>query len=141
MTDRADLSVRPDNMTSQLSIPEIQDNVRSHPRVAARGGGSKTALQPCTDGVTLLDMTGLHGLIEYQPEEFTFMAWAGSRVADIQQSLAAQGHFLPFDPVLVERGATWWHGCLQVSRSAIRYGGLRDFLLGVKFVDGLGTRD
>jgi glycolate oxidase FAD binding subunit len=86
-------------------------------------------------------MTGLHGLIEYQPEEFTFTAWAGSRAADIQEALAEQGHFLPFDPVLVEHGATLG-GTVASGLSGAgryRYGGLRDFLLGVKFVDGMGN--
>jgi glycolate oxidase FAD binding subunit len=88
-----------------------------------------------------VDMTGLHGLLEYQPEEFTFTAWAGSRITDIQATLAEQGHFMPFDPVLVERGATLG-GTVASGLSGAgryRYGGLRDFLLGVKFVDGLGN--
>lgn len=128
-------------MNSPISVPEIQDIIRTHPRVAAQGGGSKTALQPCSDGVTLVDMTRLQGLLAYQPEEFTFTAWAGSRVADIQAALAEHGHYLPFDPVLVERGATLG-GTVASGLSGpgrYRYGGLRDFLLGVKFLDGMGN--
>jgi len=128
-------------MNHQISIPEIQDIIRTHPRVAAQGGGSKPALQPCSDGVTLVDMTGLYGLIAYQPEEFTFTAWAGSRVADIRAALAEHGHYLPFDPVLVERGATLGGAVASGLSGAgrYRYGGLRDFLLGVKFLDGMGN--
>ena len=136
-------------MNNQITVPEIQEIVRSQPRVAAQGGGSKTALRAAlraalrtgSDGVTLVDMTGLHGLLEYQPEEFTFTAWAGSRIADIQDALAEHGHFLPFDPVLVERGATLGGtvACGLSGAGRYRYGGLRDFLLGVKFVDGLGN--
>src|SRR5574341_553876 len=128
-------------MNHQISVLEIQEIIRTHPRIAARGGGSKTALQPCSKGVTLVDMTGLQGLIEYQPEEFTFTAWAGSRVADIQAALSEHGHYLPFDPVLVEHGATLG-GTVASGLSGAgryRYGGLRDFLLGVKFLDGMGN--
>jgi glycolate oxidase FAD binding subunit len=132
-------------MNRQITIPEIQEIVRSQPRVAAQGGGSKTALRAALqengDGVTLVDMTGLAGLLAYQPEEFTFTAWAGSRVADIQAALAEHGHFLPFDPVLVEHGATLGGtvACGLSGAGRYRYGGLRDFLLGVRFVDGLGN--
>jgi glycolate oxidase FAD binding subunit len=128
-------------MNNPIPVPEIQEIIRTHPRVAAQGGGSKTALQPCPDDVTLVDMTGLHGLLEYQPEEFTFTAWAGSRVADIQAALAEHGHYLPFDPLLVERGATLG-GTVASGLSGsgrYRYGGLRDFILGVKFLDGMGN--
>jgi glycolate dehydrogenase FAD-binding subunit len=128
-------------MNKPISVPEIQEIIRAHPRVAAQGGGSKTALQPCSDGVTLVDVTGLHGLLAYQPEEFTLTAWAGSRVVDIQATLAEHGHYLPFDPVLVERGATLG-GTVASGLSGsgrYRYGGLRDFLLGVKFLDGMGN--
>jgi glycolate oxidase FAD binding subunit len=128
-------------MNSPISVPEIQDIIRAHPRVAAQGGGSKTALQPCADGVTLVNMTSLHGLLAYQPEEFTLTAWAGSRLVDIQAALSEHGHYLPFDPVLVERGATLG-GTVAAGLSGpgrYRYGGLRDFLLGVKFLDGMGN--
>jgi glycolate oxidase FAD binding subunit len=132
-------------MNKPISVPEIQEIIRTHPRVAAQGGGSKTALraalQPCSDGATFLDMASLHGLLAYQPEEFTFTAWAGSRVADIQAALAEHGHYLPFDPVLVERGATLG-GTVASGLSGAgryRYGGVRDFLLGVKFLDGMGN--
>ena len=128
-------------MNGRISVPEIQEIIRSHPRIVARGGGSKTALQLHRDGVELVDLTGLQGLLEYQPEEFTFTAWAGSYVADVQQILGEHDQFLPFDPVLVERGATLG-GTVASGLSGpgrYRFGGLRDFLLGVKFVDGLGN--
>src|SRR5512147_419133 len=112
-------------MNHQISVQEIQDTVLNQPRVAIQGGGSKTALQTRADDVMPLEMTGLHDLIEYQPEEFTFTAWAGSRVADIQKALAEHGHFLPFDPVLVEHGATLGGtvACGLSGAGRYRYGG------------------
>ena len=122
------------------SISEIQECVRSQPRVVTRGGGTKPALYFGSEASTL-EMTHLQGLIEYQPEEFTFTAWAGSRLTDVEQALTEHGQFLPFDPVLVERGSTLG-GMVASGLSGsgrYRFGGLRDFVLGLKFVDGLGN--
>ena len=123
------------------SVIEIQELIRQQPKLAARGGGSKSALHPASTDGLLVNMTGLAGLLDYQPEEFTFTARAGSRVDEIQRVLGERGQFLPFDPVLVERGATLG-GTVASGLSGpgrYRYGGLRDFLLGIKFVDGMGN--
>jgi glycolate oxidase FAD binding subunit len=79
-------------------------------------------------------------MLEYQPSEYTFTALAGTRVSEVDQILAENGQYLPFDPVLVEQGATLG-GTVASGLSGpgrYRYGGVRDFLLGVKFVDGQG---
>ncbi len=123
-----------------LTVSKIQECIRDQARVGARGGGTKTALQP-VEGVTVLEMTDLRGILDYQPEEFTITAWAGSRLMDVQQELAKKGQFLPFDPVLVEKGGTLG-GAVASGLSGpgrYRFGGVRDFLLGVKFVDGSGN--
>jgi glycolate oxidase FAD binding subunit len=78
--------------------------------------------------------------LAYEPGEFTFTALAGTPVGEVKQLLAEQGQYLPFDPLLVERGATL--GGVVAAGTAgpgrYRYGGVRDFLIGVRFVDGLG---
>ncbi len=54
--------------------------------------------------------------------------------------LARHGQYLPFDPLLVRRGATLG-GTVAANLSGsgrYRYGGVRDFILGVRFVDGRG---
>src|SRR5436305_2429501 len=48
----------------------------------------------------------LNGIVEYEPSEFTFTALAGTPVRDIAATLAQRGQYLPFDPMLVEAGAT-----------------------------------
>jgi glycolate oxidase FAD binding subunit len=128
-------------MNQDQILSSIQECIRSQPRVAVCGGGSKTALRPSDAGAAVLDITHLQGIIDYQPEEFTMTAWAGSRVVDIERALAEQNQFLPFDPVLVERGATLGGTVASglCGPGRYRFGGVRDFLLGVKFVDGLGN--
>jgi len=126
--------------THHLTLSEIQDCIRRESRLAARGGGSKSALGPA-EGVYAIDMSGLEGVIDYQPEEFNLTAWAGTRVEAVNRQLAEHGQFLPFDPVMVERGSTLG-GAVASGLSGpgrYRYGGLRDFLLGVKFLDGQGN--
>src|SRR4029079_6930035 len=51
-----------------------------------------------------------------------------------------RGQYLPFDPKCVEAGATLG-GTVASGLSGpgrFRFGGLRDFILGVRFVDGAG---
>ena len=119
---------------------EIQEIVRHNRRISVRGGGSKPALStPPADGL-LLDLSGLAGLVEYEPAEFTFTAQAGTPIAEIQAVLAQEGQYLPFDPPLAAAGATLG-GVIAAGTSGagrVRYGGVRDFLIGTRFVDGRG---
>lgn len=127
------------------SVDEIQQIVLSHPRLHVRGGGSKPALSTPADASPLLDISGLSGVVEYEPAEYTITAQAGTPVAEIQALLAAKGQYLPFDPPLAGSGATQGAtlgGTVAAGVSGpgrVRYGGVRDFLIGVRFVDGQGT--
>ncbi len=87
-----------------------------------------------------VDMSGLTGLLEYEPGEYTFTAYAGTAVNHIQSELATNGQYLPFEPLLAAQGATLG-GTIAANTSGsgrYRYGGVRDFILGVRFVDGYG---
>jgi glycolate oxidase FAD binding subunit len=122
------------------SVGELQEIVRTCDRVLPRGGGSKPALSTPGAGFTAVDMTRLAGVVEYEPGEFTFTAQAGTRVTEVQTLLRTHGQYLPFDPLLAGRGATLG-GTVAAGAAGpgrYRYGGVRDFLLGVRFVDGQG---
>jgi len=126
------------------SISELQDVVRGGSRLLARGGGSKTGLSNAAgvepDDITVVDMRHLSGILEYEPGEYTITAQAGTPLIDVEDALAEHGQYLPFDPPLVERGATLG-GTVAAGLSGsgrYRYGGVRDFLIGVRFVDGRG---
>ena len=59
---------------------------------------------------------------------------------EIAATLAERGQYLPFDPMLVDAGATLG-GTVASGLSGpgrFRFGGVRDFILGVRFVDGAG---
>lgn len=121
-----------------MDISEIQNLVTTKPNSRAKGSCSKSALD--TNEATILDMTSLTGILEYDPGEYTFTALAGTTVAEVEAELAKHGQYLPFDPPLVKAGATL--GGTVVSGLSgpgrQRYGGVRDFLVGVRFVDGKG---
>ncbi len=119
---------------------EVQEAVCANPQLMVRGGGTKSALLAADAGAAVLDMRQLTGMIEYAPGEFVFTARAGTALQEAAATLAEHGQYLPFDPPLVEQGATLG-GTIAAGLSGSgrhRYGGLRDFLIGVRFVDGQG---
>jgi glycolate oxidase FAD binding subunit len=122
------------------TLAELAEAVRAAPRVVAIGGGTKPRLGAAPAEVARIDLRLLAGVVEYDPAEFTFTALAGTPVGAIAAELAAKGQYLPFDPMLVEAGATLG-GTVASGVSGpgrFRFGGLRDFILGVRFVDGAG---
>jgi glycolate oxidase FAD binding subunit len=122
------------------TIEDLQAAVAGHARVRVRGGGTKTGLSSSGSEMPTLDMTGLAGIVEHTPEECTFSALAGTRIDDIERRLAAHGQHLPFDPPLAAAGATLG-GTVAAGVNGscrLRYGGVRDFLIGARIVDGRG---
>jgi glycolate oxidase FAD binding subunit len=119
---------------------DVQTVVCAYEQIVVRGGGTKPALCTAGDGATVLDTRRLTGIVEYEPGEFVFTARAGTPLREIADALAAYGQYLPFDPPLVQEGATLG-GTVAAGLSGSgrhRYGGVRDFLIGVRFVDGQG---
>ncbi len=129
----------PGAMTGLYSAEKVADAVRSAKRVVPRGGGTKPAL--CTaDGAEVLDLRDLTDITEYLPDEYTVTALAGTPLADVRQRLALERQYLPFDPLLVNAGSTVGGAVASGANGPgrFRYGGVRDFLLAVTFVDGRG---
>jgi len=123
------------------TIDEVRKAVADSPHVAVHGVGTKPGLCAPDGDATVLDLSGLSGVLEYEPGEFTFTALAGTPVAAVNKLLAEHGQYLPFDPPLVERGATLG-GTVAAGLSGpgrYRFGGVLDFILGVRFVYGTGA--
>jgi glycolate oxidase FAD binding subunit len=103
-------------------------------------GGTKPALSTAPAGVTPLALAGLRGILEYDPAELTFTAYAGTPLREVTDALATHGQHLPFDPPWVDAGATLG-GTVAAGLSgpgSHRHGGVRDFILGVRLLDGEG---
>ena len=120
---------------------------RSRTRSASTRGCSRAAAAPKPalstppEGVVPLVVSGLRGIVEYDPEELTITALAGTPVRVVQEALAAHGQHLPFDPPLARAGATLG-GVVAAGTSGSgghRHGGVRDFIIGARFVDGTGA--
>lgn len=120
------------------NVTELVQAVRATPRLLAVGAQTKPRLSAVE--CVKLSTVKLNGIVEYEPSEFTFTALAGTPVRDIAAALAERGQYLPFDPLWADAGATLG-GTVASGVSGpgrFRFGGLRDFILGVQFVDGAG---
>jgi len=104
-----------------------------------RGGGSKDFYGNEPRG-ELLDTRGYAGIASYEPSELVVTARCGTPLAELEHTLRQSGQCLPFEPPHFAPGATFG-GCVAAGLSGPRRacaGALRDFVLGVKLVDGRG---
>ncbi len=127
-------------MLEPKTVEEVQAEVRKATRLMVRGGGTKPALSMAGEKTAVLSTRHLSGILAYEPNEYTFTAYAGTAVSEIIDALAKNNQYLPFDPLWVKAGATLG-GTVVANASGsgrYRYGGVRDFILGVAFVDGKG---
>ena len=94
-----------------------------------------------------LSTTGLSGITLHEPGALTLVAKAGTPVAEIESVLAAKNQRLAFEPMdhrtlMGTTGAPTIGGVVAANVSGprrISVGSCRDFLLGVRFVDGAGN--
>ena len=128
-------------MLQPKSVKEVQEAVNTaSTAILIRGGGTKTALSSSSGTETVIDLSNLSGIVEYRPEEFTFTALAGTPLVNIIEMLAENGQWMPFDPPMAKIGSTIG-GTLATGLSGpgrYRFGGARDFILGIKWVSGVG---
>ena len=104
-----------------------------------RGGGTKDFYgEPCAGEA--LDTRPLAGIVDYEPTELVITAGAGTPLADIEAAIRARGQMLAFEPPHFGAGATLG-GCVAAGLSGPRRasaGAVRDFVLGVRILDGRG---
>lgn len=101
---------------------------------------TKPALSAPVGDLAVVNMSAISGVIEYEPEEFTISVYAGTPITEINAVLDQNRQFLAFDPPFIKRGATIG-GTVAAGLSGpgrYRYGGVRDFILGVEYVDADG---
>ncbi|HWS03618.1 MAG TPA: FAD-binding protein, partial [Gammaproteobacteria bacterium] len=104
-----------------------------------RGGGSKDFLGRRTMGTTL-DVSGVRGIVHYEPTELVITARAGTPLLEVEAALAERGQMLGFEPPHFTANATLG-GTLACGLSGPARpfrGSARDFLLGTKLINGMG---
>ena len=107
-----------------------------------RGGGTKHFYGNPADGQNhvLLDTVNYNGIVDYEPTELVITARAGTRLADLEVVLNQKGQMLAFEPPHFGEVATLG-GCVAAGLSGPRRavaGSVRDFVLGVRMLDGKG---
>ncbi|UCV04726.1 glycolate oxidase subunit GlcE [Dechloromonas denitrificans] len=103
-----------------------------------RGAGSKDFYGGMLAG-DVLDVSAYRGIVAYEPTELYITARCGTPLAEIEAALAEKGQMLAFEPPHFS-GATLG-GCVAAGLSGPRRqqaGAVRDFVLGVKLIDGAG---
>ena len=121
------------------TIDEIQQCVREHEKIHIVGRGTKTALLTPSPDVTVLSTAELRGIVEYLPDEYTITVKAGTPVHEMQSALAEHQQYLPFDPMMAQTASIGGTVATNLSGARrLRYGGVRDFILGATIVDGAG---
>lgn len=104
-----------------------------------RGGGSKDFLGRRAEGEPF-ELAAHCGVIAYEPSELVVSVRGGTRLAELEALLAERGQWLPFEPPHFGSSATVG-GSLAAGLSGpgrARAGALRDYVLGVKLLDGRG---
>lgn len=104
-----------------------------------RGGGSKDFYGQALSGA-VLDARVLSGITSYEPSELVVTVLAGTPLAELEQCLAGQSQYLPFEPPHFGAGATVGGmvaaGLSGPARAAS--GAVRDYVLGVQMLNGQG---
>ena len=107
--------------------------------LAICGGGTKAFLGEAPRGEPF-DTRDYAGIVEYEPTELVITARAGTPLDEIDATMAAAGQMLAFEPPRFGPGATLG-GAIATGLSGPRRpyaGAARDFVLGVRVVDGRG---
>lgn len=127
---------------------QLAECVRAARRpLCIRGAGSKDFYgnTPCGEA---LDVHAHAGIVAYEPTELFITARCGTPLAAIEAVLAERGQYLPFEPprfaaastaVGVSVGGATVGGAVAAGLSGPRRvsaGSLRDYVLGVKLLDG-----
>jgi glycolate oxidase FAD binding subunit len=108
-----------------------------------RAGGTKDFYGNLPTGV-LLDPRGYRGIVAYEPTELVISVRCGTPLAELEAALAERGQCLPFEPPHFGPTATVG-GCIAAGLAGPRRAGagavagsVRDFVLGVRLIDGRG---
>ena len=116
----------------------IRAAARNNAPLQIRGGGSKRFYGGASHGEPL-DTGAYRGILQYEPTELVLTARSGTPLDEIEAALAQQQQMLPFEPP--HFGDATLGGCIAAGLSGPRraaVGAVRDFVLGVRILDGRG---
>lgn len=124
---------------SELFQSQISTAYEEHSPLQIRGGKSKAFYHRAVD-LPELNVSEHRGILNYEPTELIITARAGTPLSEIEQVLAEQNQMLPFEPPHFGPTATLG-GTIACGLSGPRRvwtGSARDFVLGVRIINGKG---
>jgi glycolate oxidase FAD binding subunit len=127
-----------DNVVQQLS-ETIREAAKQKRPLCIRGGGTKDFYGGPVHGYKL-NTVDYRGIVAYEPTELVITARAGTQLADVEAALLEEDQMLAFEPPYFGESATLG-GCVAAGLSGPRRpyaGAVRDFVLGVRILDGKG---
>jgi len=128
---------------NEIELSEVIRGANGPLRIV--GGGTR-AIGPLNAG-EVLETGALSGISLYEPGALTIVAGAGTPLSEVEAELAKGGQRLPFEVpdlrgLLGRDGASTIGGVVSANAAGprrIQAGACRDSLIGVRFVDGVGT--
>jgi glycolate oxidase FAD binding subunit len=125
-------------VSSEDPIEGFRARILERKPLRIRGGGSKDFYGGTAAG-ELLDTRSHAGIVNYEPTELVITARCGTPLEELESALAARRQCLACEPP--HFGAATVGGAVATGLSGPRraaVGSLRDFVLGVKLMDGEG---
>ena len=125
------------------AVAALQERVRKAAHdgeaLAITGGGTKSFLGRVSRG-TPCSVHAIQGVVHHEPTELVVTVRAGTRLAELESRLAQSGQMLPFEPPALGEGATigGTSACGLAGPSRPYRGAARDFVLGVRCINGKG---
>jgi glycolate oxidase FAD binding subunit len=130
-------------MSADTLLPVWRDRIRNaqvkDTPLRIRGGGTKDFYGERVEG-EMFDVGDFSGIVDYDPTELVITARGGTKLTEIEATMAEANQFLGFEPPHFGPDATLG-GCIAAGISGPRRpyaGAARDFVLGVRIMDGKG---
>ncbi|MBI4893017.1 MAG: FAD-binding oxidoreductase [Acidobacteria bacterium] len=122
--------------TTQEIAEALKSAQATGKRIELRGAGSKARMGgPISDAEMRVSMTGLHGVLQYEPKDLTISVQAGMRWKELTELLARERQMVPLDPACA--AAATVGGVVLTNSAGPRrrlYGTARDMVIGMTYV-------
>ena len=123
-------------------VRDFADRIReaeaSGGTLRVQGHGSRRFLSPST--APILSAQDYRGVVVYEPQELFITVRAGTPLLELEDILDSNGQYLAFEPLRFGLGGTVG-GMIAAGLSGprrMRSGPIRDYILGIRILDGLG---